>query len=193
MKTKIKVADLGKLNFPFQRKEMIRLLGEMRNPTVPGGDSLETAVPFYIKMNHQFACKTEHPLIVLAAKAPEWKKEAKVAFKENKKGMLLGTCYVKGSTLVLIVEKGAIKLPELKKATKALLKKLGLTAIEFSKGAKTPQAKEESSPKAKATPQQSNPDAKGTDAKLEARKKKGRVATNKMLAYLKAVAEKYGI
>ena len=60
MKTKIKVADLDKLNFPFQRKEMIRLIGEMRNPTVPGGDSPETAIPFYIKMNHQFACKLYH-------------------------------------------------------------------------------------------------------------------------------------
>ncbi|MCH2045239.1 MAG: hypothetical protein MK212_14075 [Saprospiraceae bacterium] len=145
MKTKIKAANLEKVNFALQRKELLRISSDMKTPEMPGGDSPETSIPFFVKKNHRFACGTEHPLVVFAAKNPAWKKQAKEAFKEDKKGMLYGNCYINGDTLLLQVQKGNMKLVDLKKAAKMLLKKAGIMNVGICQGSAAPAPAEEGS------------------------------------------------
>ncbi len=163
MRTKIKIADLQKkLTFPAFRKEFMRLTKAMQSDKVQGGSSPEDAVSIFVKVNHQFVCETEHPLVIVAAHGPAWKKAAKDAFKEDKKMMLEGRCFVDDSNnLNIIVEKGNLKLTELKKVVKALLKKAGLKTVVFSDGKGTITGEEE---EATTTTEESSPEEARTDA-----------------------------
>lgn len=134
MKTKIKVANLNKVNFALHRKELLRISNDMKTSEIPGGDSPETAIPFFVKKNHTFACGTEHPLIVFAANNPAWKKQAKEAFKEDKKGMFYGKCYIQGDSLLLQIQRGNMKMVDLKKGAKMLFKKAGIMKVGLCQG-----------------------------------------------------------
>ena len=185
MKTKIKAANLQKVNFALLRKEILRISTDMKTAEIPGGDSPETAIPFFVKKNHTFSCGTEHPLIVFAAKNPAWKKQAKEAFKEDKKGMFYGNCYIKGDTLFLQVQKGNMKMVDLKKAAKMLFKKAGIMNVGICQGA----SKEDTSTK---TSQESTAKT-AADPKVEARKRKGRETIAKMLQNLENIVAKLKI
>lgn len=188
MKTKIKVANLAKVNFALLRKELLRISGDMKSNELPGGDSPESAIPFFVKKNHTFACGTEHPLVVFAANNPAWKKQAKEAFKENKKGMFYGKCYIKNDTLFLQIQKGNLKMVDLKKGAKMLFKKAGIMNVGICQG---PSKEDTSSSKSEETTNTSKTTGtKSDDPKLEARKQKGRATMAKMLQTLENVVKK---
>lgn len=159
MRTKIKIADLQKkLTFPAFRKEFLRLTTGMKSEKVQGGTNAEDAVSIFIKLEHSFVCETEHPLVMVAAHGPAWKKAAKDAFKEDKKKMLEGRCFIDDKkNLNIIVEKGNLKLTELKKVLKPLIKKAGLKTVVFSDGKGTVTAGAE-----EATPEEASTDIEGT-------------------------------
>ena len=148
MKTKFHPDKIDKINSQSHRKELIRIIGEMKNPAFPEGQSPETAVPFYVKELHTFACKAEHPLIIIATKEQGWKKVAKAAFKQDKKKMLFGNCYLSEGALCIVKEGtlGDLKIERLKKAAKGLLKKVGIKTIQIVQGKKADQVKETAAP-----------------------------------------------
>ena len=136
MKTKIKPANLSKVNFALLRKETVRVSTEMKAKEIPGGDAPDNTIPFLVRKKHTFSCKTEHPLFILGAKNPAWKKQAKIAFKEDKKGVLYGNCYIMDDILFLQVQKGNMKITEMKKLLKILLKRAGITNVSICQGVK---------------------------------------------------------
>ena len=185
MKTKIKVANLKKVNFALLRKEILRISTDMKTAEIPGGDAPETAIPFFVKKNHTFSCGKEHPLIVFAAKNPAWKKQAKEAFKEDKKGMFYGNCYIKEDTLFLQIQKGNMKIVDLKKAAKMLFKKAGIMNVGICQGASKEDKKSTTN-----NAQQQKTEMETDNPKLEARKRKGRQTMDKMLKNLENLAKK---
>ncbi|MCH2045118.1 MAG: hypothetical protein MK212_13460 [Saprospiraceae bacterium] len=197
MKTKVKVANLKKVNFALVRKETIRIVNEMKSKEIPGGDSPETAIPFFVKKNHTFSCGTEHPLLVLAAKNPAWKKQAKEAFKEDKKGMFYGSCYIMEDSLFLKVQKGNMKMIDLKKGAKMLLKKAGVANVGLCQGGvkqeETSSTTSEEATTSMASTQQDpktqDPEQRKQQAKKEAQKAKGRETMDKMFANLQKWAK----
>lgn len=181
MKTKIKVGDLDKkLTFPSFRKEFLRLVTDMKTETVEGGTQPDDAIPIFIQTQHTFVDDTAHPLVVLAGDTPAWKKIAKEAFKADKKAMLEGRCFVQNEALHIIVEKGSLKLTELKKAIKELLKKANLKSVVFTDG-KTNTA---------LNGEESNMD---DSVKREEEKVQGRATIQKMNEQLDGLMDRLGI
>lgn len=187
VKTKIDAGNFGeKLQFSAFQKEFIRIATAMKDHTIPGGDSIETAIPVYIKKGHKFVCGKEKTLVVLAAKSPAWKKEAKKTFGESKEGMLSGKCYVSGDTLKFIVNKGTMKMPLLKKEIKAVMKKVGLKHVAICDGAVVVAIDNTNT----------GTDAKTTEkeiAELEIKKEKGRSQISKMTSQIDNLLAKIGI
>ncbi|MCH2046232.1 MAG: hypothetical protein MK212_19105 [Saprospiraceae bacterium] len=186
MRSKIKVANLPKVGFALQKKEFLRISGEMKDPKLPGGDAADATVPFFFKKEHEFSCGTTHPLLIIGAKNPAWKKEAKEAFKENKKGMLFGNCYIQGDTLFLQVQKGNMKLVDLKKGAKMLLKKVGVSNVGICQGVtKDDTGSSDNKETAK--------DAKSADPKLAAKRAKGKHTLRRMRIQLERIMERLKI
>ena len=93
----------------------------MKSDKISGDTNTEDAIPIFIKADHNFVCDTTYPLVILAGATPNWKKATKDAFKEDKKKMLEGRCSIDNNkNLNIIVDKGNLKLTELKKLLKAL-------------------------------------------------------------------------
>lgn len=202
MKTKIKVANLEKVNFALLRKEFLRISAAMKSEETPGGDSPETAIPFFVKKDHTFACGTEHPLFVLAAKNPAWKKQAKEAFNYDKKGMFFGKCYIMDGTLYVQIQKGNMKMVDLKKSSKMLLKKGGIINVGICQGVVKKKDNTSSSTSQETTSttstvdtkqdtktQPQDPEQQKQKAKKEAQKAKGRETMDKMFLNLQKWAK----
>lgn len=189
MRSKIKVANLPKVGFALQKKEFLRISGEMKDPKLPGGDAAGAAVPFFFKKEHEFSCGTTHPLLIVGAKNPAWKKEAKEAFKENKKGMLFGNCYIQGDTLFLQVQKGNMKLMDLKKGAKMLLKKVGVSNVGICQGVKKDTTSSSTSKETTNTSTETKQDTeqKTVNPKLAAKRAKGKDILQRMRAQLEHI------
>lgn len=141
MKSNINPDNLGKLTLAKQHKDLKSILNKMSKSPSAEGQTATTS--FYTKLSHRFACGKEHPLFILGAEGMAWKKKAKQSFRENKKEMLFGSGYLLDGVLYLEGTLGKLKLLPFQKATKVLMKKLGIARVQFVEKTDKAPAKED--------------------------------------------------
>lgn len=125
MKSKLKVDQLDSIKIADYLKDLKIIL---KKALAGACTTPETAVQFFVKMDHTFADGVAHPLILFSKMDPNWKKWAKDQLKGNKKMLLSGTAYLKVEesgfdTLMITPLKGTAKLDKIVKQSKSLLKR----------------------------------------------------------------------
>ncbi|WCL81810.1 hypothetical protein PPO43_01700 [Saprospira sp. CCB-QB6] len=201
MKTKIDFSKIAELTKPAYEKEFKRL----SKAAFTQANSEDTAVTFYVKRQHKFACGAEGPLMLIAKLDAKWKKQAKEDLKGDKKMIMIAKAFVKegenGATLEVSPMKGNAPLAKIAKEAKAMLKKAKLTLSEFTASAASAELTDaaetaEEQPQTEETtateePAATAPEAATTvDPQLEKKKAKAREVMAKMLENLQKIESK---